>query len=243
MGVSGPYATTATLARNRMQTPRAFSSGSCSRHRHPPTLRGPHLSHVLRPCARRARRRRRALSVLSSSRSIASPAGRSRVQGRRDRVSHRLVFVGIPLRDAVALTYAAGIMTGWLALITSRLTASLGPRSWDSHWVLEVSERGAFAGSGVRNQSPPPPHDRGGRLPRRRTGGAAARRRLRDARHVKPGLSIVGVKRVTRPSAVWKRQKVTPRPGIALQGRRVTRDPSADRHREFRAPLRPHRRR
>lgn len=46
---------------------------------------------------------------------------RSVMQGGRDHTSHRLVFVGIPVRGAVALTYAAGIVLGWLALITSRV--------------------------------------------------------------------------------------------------------------------------
>ena len=46
--------------------------------------------------------------------------------GGRDHISHRLVFVGIPVRSAVALIYAAGIALGWLALVMSRLDATTG---------------------------------------------------------------------------------------------------------------------
>lgn len=46
--------------------------------------------------------------------------------GGRDHISHRLVFVGIPVRSAVALVYAAGIALGWLAIIMSRLDLITG---------------------------------------------------------------------------------------------------------------------
>lgn len=46
--------------------------------------------------------------------------------GGRDHISHRLVFVGIPVRSAVALVYAAGIALGWLAVLMSRLDAASG---------------------------------------------------------------------------------------------------------------------
>ena len=46
--------------------------------------------------------------------------------GGRDHISHRLVFVGIPVRSAVALIYAAGVALGWLALVMSRLDTATG---------------------------------------------------------------------------------------------------------------------
>ena len=46
--------------------------------------------------------------------------------GGRDHISHRLVFVGIPVRSAVALIYAAGIAFGWLAIVMSRLDTTTG---------------------------------------------------------------------------------------------------------------------
>lgn len=46
--------------------------------------------------------------------------------GGRDHISHRLVFVGIPVRVAVALVYAAGISLGWLAIVMSRVDRITG---------------------------------------------------------------------------------------------------------------------
>lgn len=46
--------------------------------------------------------------------------------GGRDHISHRLVFVGIPVRSAVALIYAAGIALGWVAIVMSRLDLATG---------------------------------------------------------------------------------------------------------------------
>lgn len=46
--------------------------------------------------------------------------------GGRDHISHRLVFVGLPVRSAVALIYAAGVGLGWLAIVMSRLDATTG---------------------------------------------------------------------------------------------------------------------
>lgn len=48
------------------------------------------------------------------------------VAGGRDHISHRLVFVGIPVRSAVALIYAAGIALGWLAIVMARLDVTTG---------------------------------------------------------------------------------------------------------------------
>ena len=48
------------------------------------------------------------------------------LSGGRDHISHRLVFVGIPVKSAVALVYAAGIALGWLAVIMSRLDLATG---------------------------------------------------------------------------------------------------------------------
>lgn len=41
--------------------------------------------------------------------------------GGRDHASHRLVFVGLPVRVAVGLIYASGMALGWVALVLSRL--------------------------------------------------------------------------------------------------------------------------
>lgn len=46
--------------------------------------------------------------------------------GGRDHISHRLVFVGISVRSAVALVYAAGIALGWLAIVMARLDLVTG---------------------------------------------------------------------------------------------------------------------
>jgi UDP-GlcNAc:undecaprenyl-phosphate/decaprenyl-phosphate GlcNAc-1-phosphate transferase len=46
---------------------------------------------------------------------------RSPLRGGRDHVSHRLVFIGIPVRASVGLVYAAAIGSGWLAVVMSRL--------------------------------------------------------------------------------------------------------------------------
>lgn len=40
--------------------------------------------------------------------------------GGRDHISHRLVFVGIPVRGAVTLVYGAAVALGWLAIVMSR---------------------------------------------------------------------------------------------------------------------------
>ena len=41
--------------------------------------------------------------------------------GGRDHLSHRLVFVGIPVRPAVSLIYMGGVALGWLALAVARV--------------------------------------------------------------------------------------------------------------------------
>ena len=45
---------------------------------------------------------------------------RSPFAGGRDHISHRLVYVGIPVRAAVSLVYAGGVALGWLAIAVSR---------------------------------------------------------------------------------------------------------------------------
>lgn len=52
--------------------------------------------------------------------------GRSPFLGGRDHVSHRLVWIGIPVPVAVVLLYGAAISLGWLALILVRLDTSAG---------------------------------------------------------------------------------------------------------------------
>ena len=46
--------------------------------------------------------------------------------GGRDHTSHRLVFVGIPIRAAVSLIYAAGIALGWLSIVMTRVDIATG---------------------------------------------------------------------------------------------------------------------
>ncbi|HEV2124109.1 MAG TPA: MraY family glycosyltransferase [Chloroflexota bacterium] len=52
--------------------------------------------------------------------------GRSPFQGGRDHISHRLVFVGIPVPVAVALIHGAAIAHGWIALVMSRVDTTTG---------------------------------------------------------------------------------------------------------------------
>jgi UDP-GlcNAc:undecaprenyl-phosphate GlcNAc-1-phosphate transferase len=52
--------------------------------------------------------------------------GRSPVVGGRDHVSHRLVFVGVPVPAAVGLLYAAAVGLGWLGLVMSRVDTATG---------------------------------------------------------------------------------------------------------------------
>jgi UDP-GlcNAc:undecaprenyl-phosphate/decaprenyl-phosphate GlcNAc-1-phosphate transferase len=47
--------------------------------------------------------------------------GQNPFSGGRDHISHRLVFVGVPVRATVALLYVAAIAAGWLGLVVSRL--------------------------------------------------------------------------------------------------------------------------
>lgn len=51
---------------------------------------------------------------------------RSLFSGGRDHISHRLVFVGIPIRAAVSLVYAAGFSLGWLGIVMSRTDRTTG---------------------------------------------------------------------------------------------------------------------
>lgn len=46
---------------------------------------------------------------------------RNPLAGGRDHVSHRLVFVGIPVRGAVSLVYGVGVALGWVAVVVSRV--------------------------------------------------------------------------------------------------------------------------
>lgn len=62
-------------------------------------------------------------TLVTSSRII---NGRNPLAGGRDHVSHRLVFVGIPVPVAVSLIYAGGASLGWLALVMSRLDVTTG---------------------------------------------------------------------------------------------------------------------
>lgn len=51
---------------------------------------------------------------------------RSPLLGGRDHISHRLVFIGIPVPVAVGLIYAGAVGAGWLALLLSRLDLMSG---------------------------------------------------------------------------------------------------------------------
>ena len=62
-----------------------------------------------------------ALVVLSRIRN-----GRPVFLGGRDHVSHRLVAVGVPVREAVHLLYAGAIGLAWLGFVISRSTVEVG---------------------------------------------------------------------------------------------------------------------
>jgi UDP-GlcNAc:undecaprenyl-phosphate/decaprenyl-phosphate GlcNAc-1-phosphate transferase len=49
---------------------------------------------------------------------------RNPLAGGRDHISHRLVFIGVPVPAAVGLIYATAISLGWLALVMARLDAA-----------------------------------------------------------------------------------------------------------------------
>ncbi len=48
------------------------------------------------------------------------------LRGGRDHVSHRLVFVGIPVKATVSLIYGASVALGWLAIVMSRIDRASG---------------------------------------------------------------------------------------------------------------------
>ena len=52
--------------------------------------------------------------------------GRSPFLGGRDHLSHRLVFVGLPVRGAVGLIYGAAVAHGYLGAVVSRLDVTSG---------------------------------------------------------------------------------------------------------------------
>ena len=52
--------------------------------------------------------------------------GRSPLSGGRDHVSHRLVFVGIPVPISVGLIYGGALAHGWIALAISRVDTATG---------------------------------------------------------------------------------------------------------------------
>lgn len=52
--------------------------------------------------------------------------GRSPFQGGRDHTSHRLVFVGMPVRVSVLLIYGTAVALGWLALVLRQLDTRPG---------------------------------------------------------------------------------------------------------------------
>jgi UDP-GlcNAc:undecaprenyl-phosphate GlcNAc-1-phosphate transferase len=52
--------------------------------------------------------------------------GRSPLQGGRDHISHRLVWIGLPVPVAVCLLYTAGAGLGWLSLVVQRADPTSG---------------------------------------------------------------------------------------------------------------------
>jgi UDP-GlcNAc:undecaprenyl-phosphate GlcNAc-1-phosphate transferase len=52
--------------------------------------------------------------------------GRSPLQGGRDHVSHRLVWIGLPVQVAVGAIYGAALTLGWLALVVERADKTSG---------------------------------------------------------------------------------------------------------------------
>lgn len=61
----------------------------------------------------------------------------SPVSGGRDHTSHRLVFIGIPVRASVLLIYAGGASMGWLGLVASNLDR--GSAYLLAGWVFTVA--------------------------------------------------------------------------------------------------------
>lgn len=53
-------------------------------------------------------------------------AGRNPLSGGRDHISHRLVAVGLPVRGAVGVIYAAAFSLGWTALVMSKVDRTTG---------------------------------------------------------------------------------------------------------------------
>jgi UDP-GlcNAc:undecaprenyl-phosphate GlcNAc-1-phosphate transferase len=51
---------------------------------------------------------------------------RSPFAGGRDHLSHRLVFLGLPVPVAVGVVYASGISLGWVAVVMSRIAIQAG---------------------------------------------------------------------------------------------------------------------
>jgi UDP-GlcNAc:undecaprenyl-phosphate/decaprenyl-phosphate GlcNAc-1-phosphate transferase len=52
-------------------------------------------------------------------------------QAARDHVSHRLIAIGLPVREAVLLLYWSAICLGWLGLVISRASVQVG-------WMLLI---------------------------------------------------------------------------------------------------------
>lgn len=52
--------------------------------------------------------------------------GRNPLSGGRDHISHRLVFVGIPVPASVALIYGSALAHGWLGVVMSRVDRTTG---------------------------------------------------------------------------------------------------------------------
>jgi UDP-GlcNAc:undecaprenyl-phosphate GlcNAc-1-phosphate transferase len=67
--------------------------------------------------------------------------GRGPFTAGRDHTSHRLVALGLPVREAVGLLYWAGLCLGWLGLVITRANVQVG-------WMLLgfVLAMGAFCG-------------------------------------------------------------------------------------------------
>jgi UDP-GlcNAc:undecaprenyl-phosphate GlcNAc-1-phosphate transferase len=52
--------------------------------------------------------------------------GRGPFSGGQDHISHRLVAIGLPVKEAVGLLYWSGLCLGWLGIVITRANVQVG---------------------------------------------------------------------------------------------------------------------
>ena len=104
--------------------------------------------------------------------------GRAVFTGGRDHVSHRLVAIGLPVREAVRLLYWSGLCLGWLGIVITRsnvqvgwmllgFVAALGVFLGNLLWKVPVYDISPAATTPVESVTPPPDRDEHPREARR----------------------------------------------------------------------------